>query len=68
MKKIICEYCNGTGKLGFQQETCWFCQGNGFREVKETSGIFKEKETSKESSGIFPNGYKYVLTFKIEVV
>lgn len=26
----ICEYCKGTGKLGFQQEDCWGCDGNGF--------------------------------------
>lgn len=29
MTKEICEYCEGTGKLGFQRETCWFCGGKG---------------------------------------
>lgn len=28
--KIICKYCEGTGKLGFQREGCCFCGGSGF--------------------------------------
>lgn len=28
--KIICKDCQGTGKLGFQRETCWFCGGSGY--------------------------------------
>ena len=28
--KIICKDCNGTGKLDFQMEDCWFCGGTGY--------------------------------------
>lgn len=28
--KTICKDCQGTGKLGFQREDCWFCGGSGY--------------------------------------
>jgi RecJ-like exonuclease len=28
MKKR-CDACEGSGKLGLQRETCWFCGGRG---------------------------------------
>lgn len=28
--KEICKHCEGTGKLGFQRETCCFCGGKGY--------------------------------------
>lgn len=28
--KVICKHCEGTGKLGFQRETCCFCGGKGY--------------------------------------
>lgn len=35
MKKYKrCKFCEGTGKLGFQQEDCWFCAGSGEIEVR----------------------------------
>lgn len=37
IKKCICLNCEGTGKLGFQGEDCWFCEGKGFIEVEVTS-------------------------------
>jgi hypothetical protein len=30
---MICKYCDGTGRLGFQQETCWYCDGIGHEKV-----------------------------------
>ena len=58
-KRIICKYCEGTGKLGFQKKDCCCCFGKGYYEVEETSGISKDKEWEyeKESSGIDPKGY-----------
>jgi DnaJ-class molecular chaperone len=32
-----CEYCEGTGRLGFQLETCWFCDGKGVITTDEES-------------------------------
>lgn len=29
MKTERCKACEGTGKLGFQRESCWFCGGTG---------------------------------------
>lgn len=37
--KEICNYCEGTGKLGFQRETCWFCQGEGYIK-KDNKKVF----------------------------
>lgn len=36
-ERYICEYCEGTGLLGFQLESCWFCSGKGYiiREVND---------------------------------
>jgi dimeric dUTPase (all-alpha-NTP-PPase superfamily) len=30
----ICEYCEGRKTLGFQQESCWYCNGTGLQVVK----------------------------------
>lgn len=30
--KLKCNYCDGTAKLGFQLESCWFCDGKGYTE------------------------------------
>jgi len=32
MSRKVCEFCEGYGKLGFQQETCCYCDGKGFIE------------------------------------
>lgn len=29
-----CKSCEGTGVLGFQKETCWFCCGTGETEKR----------------------------------
>ena len=29
-----CEFCEGTGKLGFQREDCCFCGGSGEVEIE----------------------------------
>ena len=46
-KKVRCEYCEGTGKLGFQREDCCCCFGKGYYEVEETSDASKDKEDNK---------------------
>lgn len=28
--KTVCKDCQGTGRLGFQQESCWCCGGSGY--------------------------------------
>jgi len=30
----VCKYCEGTGKLGFQQEGCCYCGGSGYIKEK----------------------------------
>lgn len=30
-----CGLCEGTGKIGFQQEDCWSCFGEGYINIKE---------------------------------
>jgi RecJ-like exonuclease len=32
---MVCEYCKGTGRLGIQQEHCWYCDGTGFQQSKD---------------------------------
>lgn len=30
----VCKYCQGTGKIGFQQEGCCYCSGSGYIKEK----------------------------------
>jgi RecJ-like exonuclease len=35
---MVCEFCKGTGRLGFQQETCWYCDGVGHQKEVSDKG------------------------------
>lgn len=39
--KEACKFCDGTGRLGFQQEYCCGCFGTGFVELKKKMKIMK---------------------------
>lgn len=53
---MICKYCEGTGKLGFQRETCCFCDGTGFENIE------KKENKNKLLQEKFEVTYKLNLT------
>lgn len=37
----VCKYCEGTGKLGLQRESCFYCEGDGY--IKEKISLNKNR-------------------------
>ena len=40
--KQRCNACQGSGKLGFQLESCWYCGGTG--EINKENNIDRKED------------------------
>ena len=45
--KVRCNACDGSGKLGFQLESCWYCGGTGEINKENNINISHDKEEGK---------------------
>lgn len=54
----ICKDCEGTGKLGFQREDCWFCGGRGYVDDLADKNIKIDSTMIRPSKDIKDVRYK----------